>query len=43
MPVWLLGVLAAAVVFAVGIALGEALHDNPTPHLTVTTSTTTVP
>lgn len=24
-------VVAAAVVFAVGIALGEALHDNPQP------------
>jgi len=42
-PIWLLGVLAAVVVFVVGIALGEALHDNPTPHLTVTTTTTTVP
>jgi hypothetical protein len=26
----LLGLLAIVVVFAVGLALGEALHDNPT-------------
>ena len=26
---WSLGVLLVAVVFALGIALGEALHDNP--------------
>jgi len=42
-PVWLIVLLAAALVFAVGVALGEALHDNPTPHLTVTTTQTTVP
>ena len=28
--------LALVVVFAVGIALGEALHDNPQPGTTVT-------
>jgi hypothetical protein len=26
---WGLGVLLVAVVFALGVALGEALHDNP--------------
>ena len=29
-------VLAALVIFALGIALGQALHDNPTPGGTVT-------
>jgi hypothetical protein len=28
---WLLVALAAALLFAVGIATGEALRDNPTP------------
>jgi hypothetical protein len=34
---------AAAVIFAVGIALGEALHDNPSPNLTVTSTKTLLP
>lgn len=37
---WLLGLLVIAVVFAAGVALGEALHDNPKPGITVTTVTT---
>jgi hypothetical protein len=40
---WLAGLLAAAVIFAAGVALGEALHDNPRPNLTVTSTKTLVP
>jgi hypothetical protein len=35
--------VAAVVLFAVGIALGMALHDNPKPDLSVTTTKTIVP
>ena len=42
-PRWLVAVVAAAILFAVGIALGEALKDNPKPNLTVTTTKTIVP
>jgi hypothetical protein len=35
-------VLAVAI-FAAGLALGAALHDNPTPNLTVTTTKTLIP
>jgi hypothetical protein len=40
---WLVAVVAAALLFAVGIALGEALKDNPKPNLTVTSTKTIVP
>lgn len=40
---WLLALLGIAVVFAVGVALGEALHDNPKPGITVTTVSTAHP
>jgi hypothetical protein len=40
---WLVAALAAAAIFALGIALGEALHDNPKPSLTVTTTKTIIP
>jgi len=40
---WLAGLLAAAAIFAAGIALGQALHDNPKPNLTVTSTKTIVP
>jgi hypothetical protein len=40
---WLLGLLLAAALLAVGIAIGEALHDNPRPGLTVTTTLTLHP
>jgi hypothetical protein len=33
---WGVRVLVVLLVFAVGIALGQALHDNPTPNQTVT-------
>lgn len=36
-------VAAALILLAVGIAIGEALHDNPRPGLTVTTTETIVP
>ncbi len=42
-PRWLVAVVAAALLFVVGIALGEALKDNPKPNLTVTTTKTIVP
>lgn len=40
---WLLALFAATVVFAVGIAVGEAIHDNPQPGITLTTVMTTHP
>jgi hypothetical protein len=40
---WLAGLVAAVILLAVGIALGMALQDNPTPGLTVTTTKTTIP
>jgi anti-sigma-K factor RskA len=40
---WIAIGLAVVVIFAVGIALGEALHDNPTPGGTRTTQRTLRP
>ena len=40
---WLVAVVVAVLLFAVGIALGEALKDNPKPNLIVTTTKTIVP
>jgi hypothetical protein len=40
---WAAGVAVALVIFAVGIALGRALQDNPRPGITVTTTKTVVP
>ena len=40
---WLAVALAAAVIFAVGVAVGEALHDNPKPGITVTSESTLHP
>jgi hypothetical protein len=39
----LLAVAVAAILFAVGVAVGEALHDNPKPVFTVTHQKTLVP
>jgi hypothetical protein len=39
----LAAVAAAVILFAIGVAVGEALQDNPTPNLTVTTTKTLVP
>lgn len=40
----LLGAVAvAALLFVLGVAVGEALHDNPTPNLTVTHTKTLTP
>jgi hypothetical protein len=43
MKIALAAAVIAAVLFVVGIAVGEALHDNPTPDLTVTHTKTLVP
>jgi hypothetical protein len=39
----LLAAVVVLVVFAVGVAVGEALHDNPKPGITVTTVRTLRP
>jgi hypothetical protein len=39
----LLAVALAALLFVLGIAVGEALHDNPKPDLTVTHQRTLTP
>jgi hypothetical protein len=41
--IWLAIALGAVLLFALGIALGEALRDNPRPNLTVTHTKTLVP
>jgi hypothetical protein len=33
---WLAGLALAAILFGAGVAVGEALHDNPTPGITQT-------
>lgn len=43
LPRILLGAVGVVVVFAVGIALGEALHDNPSPGGTQTLVRTLTP
>jgi hypothetical protein len=40
---WAIAFFLAAVVFAVGIAVGEAVHDNPKPGIVVTTTRTLHP
>lgn len=40
---WVIAIVGVAVVFALGIALGEALHDNPKPGITVTNVSTVHP
>jgi len=40
---WVVGVVLAAAIFLVGVALGRALHDNPKPGITVTTVRTLLP
>jgi hypothetical protein len=39
----LLAVAVAAILVAVGVAVGEALHDNPKPEFTVTHQKTLIP
>jgi len=39
----MLVVLAVAAAFAVGVAVGEAVHDNPKPGITITTVETIRP
>jgi di/tricarboxylate transporter len=36
-------IAAAAILFGIGVAVGEALHDNPRPNLTVTHTKTLTP
>ncbi|MGH2934065.1 MAG: hypothetical protein ACRDL2_06055 [Gaiellaceae bacterium] len=38
-----LAVLAAVAVFAVGVAVGESIHDNPKPGSSITSVTTIHP
>ena len=40
---WLLGLGLLALAFAVGVAVGQAIHDNPKPGITVTTVKTIRP
>jgi len=40
---WLAGLVLAAVLFGAGVAVGEALHDNPTPGMTQTSVRTLHP
>ena len=40
---WLAGLVLAAVLFGAGVAVGEALHDNPTPGITQTSVRTLHP
>jgi hypothetical protein len=40
---WLAALVAAVVLLAVGIAIGMAVQDSPTPDLTVTTTKTLIP
>ena len=40
---WLAGVALAAVLFGAGVAVGEALHDNPKPGITQTSVRTLHP
>ena len=39
----ILAVLVAAAIFAIGVAVGESLHDNPKPGGTFTSVTTIHP
>jgi hypothetical protein len=38
-----LALAAAAILFGIGVAVGEALHDNPKPNFTVTHQKTLTP
>jgi hypothetical protein len=40
---WVLALVVAGLLFAVGVAVGEALHDNPRPGITTTNVTTVAP
>jgi len=37
---WSIRVLVVVLVFSLGVALGQAIHDNPRPGLTVTSDRT---
>ena len=40
---WVAGLALAVILFGLGVAVGEALHDNPKPGLTVTSVRTLHP
>ena len=40
---WLAAIAAGALLFALGVSVGEALRDNPKPGLTTTSVTTIAP
>ena len=40
---WFAGLVLAGALFALGLAVGEALHDNPKPGVTTTSLTTVNP
>jgi hypothetical protein len=40
---WLLAAAAALILFGLGVAVGEALHDNPKPGITQTSVRTLHP
>lgn len=40
---WAIAAVVVVAVFALGVALGEALHDNPKPGITVTNVSTVHP
>jgi hypothetical protein len=40
---WLAGMALAVILFGAGVAVGEALHDNPTPGITQTSVLTLHP
>jgi hypothetical protein len=40
---WLAALVLAGVIFGIGVAVGEALHDNPTPGITQTSVRTLHP
>jgi hypothetical protein len=40
---WLAGLALAGILFGAGVAVGEALHDNPTPGITQTSVRTLHP
>ena len=41
--IWLAAVAAGALLFAVGVAVGEGIHDNPKPGITTTHERTVTP
>lgn len=40
---WLAALAAGALIFVIGVAVGEAIHDNPKPGITTTHERTITP